>query len=162
MNDYSDLFYTLFSIVIFSMLMVQANHITLYSDEAISVHEYEKTALSLAQSVIDEARKTAFDQNAVDPEDMPDGFRAQNEFGPPPGMAQDRHEFSVLDHYHGLQETVSTALGNFVISANVTYVESTAPFQDAAGPTFSKRIVVEVSHAETEGSVAMSYIKTFF
>lgn len=162
MNDYTDLLYTLLSIVIFSLLMVQANHVVLASEEAISVHEYEKTALALAQSVIDEARKTAFDQNTVDPADMPEGFREAHEFGPPAGMALDRHDFSVFDHYHGLQETVSTVLGNFDISATVTYVESTAPFQVAAGPTFSKRLVVEVGHAESEGSVSMSYIKTFF
>lgn len=161
MNDFSDLFFTMASIVIFSILLLQANHFMLRNDIVMVDHEYESIGIALAQSIIDEARNKPFDEalaDGIDPDDMPGAFREER--GPHSGMT--RPDFGVFDHYHGYQDTVSTQLGPFAREVTVTYVESEPPFEPTNQPTYSKKITAEVRRLQSEKSVRLSYIKTYY
>ncbi len=161
MTDYSDLLFTMAAILIFSLFLLQANQAMVRNDVVTVDNEYEKTAISVAQSVIDEARNKVFDQTLLDgeaPSTLPDGFRL--ELGPTEGLT--RSDFEVFDHYHGYSETVETQLGDYVVDVNVSYVSDTAPFTEVTGPTFRKKMEVRVRQADANGRAQLNYIKTYF
>ncbi|MEX0681379.1 MAG: hypothetical protein WD097_08360 [Balneolales bacterium] len=161
MNDVSDLIFTMASIVIFSFLLLQANHAMVRNDVVMVEHEYENSGISLAQSLINEARMTAFDETTEGggaPESMPSGFREQ--LGPPVGIS--RPDFTVFDYYHGYSDTITTQLGSYVMDVTVSYVNSEPPYEETGGPTFSKKLEATVREVQTEQSARLSYIKTYY
>ncbi|MDG5768205.1 hypothetical protein QA596_12130 [Balneolales bacterium ANBcel1] len=161
MSDVSDLFFAMASIVIFSVLVLQANHFVVHSDQMIVDHEYENTGIALAQSIVDEARSKPFDEvllTGVDPETLPGGFRQQ--LGAAEHMS--RGDFAVFDHFHGYRDTVETSLGFYELEVTVTYVEPEPPFQVVQHPTFSKQLTARVRPLQSEQSVRLQYVKTYF
>ena len=157
MNDFSDLFYTIFSIVIFSFLLLQANSLMLRNDGVTVNHEYEKTAIALAQSIIEEAKSLDFDEN-MSPGDVP------NEFTPPGELGSNalRKDFTAFDHFNGYNATVATQLGNYEIDVTVEYVDSEPPFDPVGGRTTSKRMTVTASSVANDDFATLVYIKSFF
>jgi len=160
MNDYSDLFFTMASIVIFSFLLMQSNQAIFHNDVVQVHHEYEKTAVSIAQSLIDEARRKTFDESLQGngTVNVPGDFR-QN-LGPPENM--ERPDFSVFDHYHGYQETIMADLGPYEVDATVTYVSSEPPYVEVTGPTIIKRLEVNVRSIQSDRNVRLRYLKTHY
>jgi hypothetical protein len=165
MNDYSDLLYTIMSIVIFSFLLLQANSLILRNESVTVDHEYEKTAIALAQSMIEEAKRTAFDEN-MNPNNIPQNFRARDDFGPPTGFTRD--EFTVFDHYDGHEEEILTQLGIFRINVTVVYVENPTPdipgssYVEVSGKRESKRMTVTATSLDNGEAASLSYIKYYF
>jgi len=157
MNDYSDLFYTVFSIVIFSFLLLQANSLVLRNESVTVDHEYEKTAIALAQSIIEEAKVLAFDEE-MSPNDVP------NEFTPPGQLGSNalREDFTAFDHFHGFNETVPTQLGDYVINVTVEYVDTEPPFNSVGNRTTSKRMTVTASSTANNDTATLVYIKSYF
>ena len=165
MNDFSDLFFTMFSIVIFSMLLLQANQAIFQNNVVMVDHEYEKTAISLAQSLIDEARKTAYDEAVLDgdvPQNVNPGdvFSPNSELGPPAGVT--RPDFTVFDYYNGYTDTIHTDLGPFVMNVTVNYVIGDPPYGQSGEQTFSKLLEAEVRSLHADRSVRLNYLKTYF
>ncbi len=158
MNDFSDLFYTIFSIVIFSFLLLQANSLMLRNDTVMVDHEYEKTAIALAQSIIEEAKTLDFDVN-MSPNDIPGDFEESGNFG---NHNLDREEFTAFHHFHGHNETIPTQLGNYVINVTVEYVDSNPPFGPIGGTSTSKRMTVTASSVANDDFATLVYIKSFF
>jgi len=165
MNDYSDLLYTIMSIVIFSFLLLQANSLILRNESVTVDHEYEKTAIALAQSIIEEAKRTAFDEN-MDPNNIPDNFRPRGDFGPPTSVTRD--QFTVFDYYDGYEEVITTQLGEFRVNVTVTYVENLNPdvsgssYAEAGGKTESKRMTVTATSEDNGEGASLIYIKSYF
>ena len=158
MNDFSDLFYTIFSIVIFSFLLLQANSLMLRNDNVTVDHEYEKTAIALAQSIIEEAKSLDFDEN-MSPNSIPGGFNA-------PGQIEksnlNRDEFTAFDHFHNYVDTIPTQLGDYEISVTVSYAASEPPFENIDTKSTSKRMTVTASSVANNDSATLEYIKSFF
>lgn len=157
MNDYSDLFYTVFSIVIFSFLLLQANSLILRNELVTIDHEYEKTAIAVAQSIIEEARTKPFDANM-----NPDNFTEYGSFGQPETKSRD--EFLTFDDYHNYTERVQIDLQGFYdVRVMVDYVTNDPPFDIVNGEqTMRKRMSVTVSDMDENDIVTLSYIKSFF
>jgi len=172
MNDYSDLLYTIMSIVIFSFLLLQANSLILRNEAVTVDHEYEKTAIAVAQSIIDEAKTKLFDQNMT-PNNIPQGFTGPGQLGNRNGRPT-RDMFTVFDDYHRLEnvedeDVISTPLGDYRIEVTVTYFDygfGGAPeFEDAdddAGKSTSKRMRVTATSVANNESATLEYIKSFF
>ncbi len=158
MNDFSDLFYTIFSIVIFSFLLLQANSLMLRNDNVTVDYEYEKTAIALAQSIIEEAKSLAFDEN-LSADDVPNDFKAPGQFG---SGGLSREDFTAFDHFHGFNETVATQLGDYDITVTVEYIDSEPPFDPVGGRTTSKRMTVTAGSVANNDSATLVYIKSFF
>ena len=158
MNDYSDLLYTIMSVVIFSFLLLQANSLILRNESVTVNHEFEKTAIGVAQSIIDEAKTRAFDPD-MSPGTIPDGFR-------PPGQmgwngTTPREQFTSFDDYHNYTEVVQTGLGNYQVVVEVRYVENEPPFDVSAVQTVSKRMTVQASSMDNNESATLVYIKSY-
>jgi len=165
MNDFSDLLYTIMSIVIFSFLLLQANSLILRNEAVTVDHEYEKTAIALAQSIIEEAKRTDFDEN-MDPNNIPENFRTRGDFGPPTDFTRD--QFTVFDHYDGYVETIPTQLGDFRVNVTVTYAENLTPdipgssYVEASGKRESKRMMVTATSEDNGEGATLVYIKSYF
>ena len=166
MNDYSDLLYTIMSIVIFSFLLLQANSLILRNDSVTVDHEYEKTAIAVAQSIIDEAKTRAFDSHAG-PGNIPDGFNDTFGFDGDLGEDHDEEEnpkrgfFTTFDDYHGYNGVVTTLLGDYTVDVVVTYVNNEAPFEEVGFKTTSKRMSVTATSADNNESATLVYIKSY-
>lgn len=161
MNDYTDLFYTLFAVVIFAVFLLVANNVIVRNEVSKVDLEYEKTAISMAQSIIEEARTMTFDQallDGVDQGDLPGGFRET--LGAPAGMQ--RRDFTVFDHFHGYTDTLSTQIGDYVVDAEVVYVDGEHPHDEVSDPTFHKKLTVVVRSLESRKGATKTYIKSQF
>ena len=156
MNDFTDLFYTLFSIVIFSFLLLQANSLILRNESAVLEHEFEKMGIAQAQSIIEEAKAKPFDSN-----------NTVDEFSINPWNGTPRRQIPTFDGYDGYEETVQTDHGSYDIIVTVTFVtdeNSSPPFEFSSDNTASKRMTVQVT-GPTEmdpRTVTLSYIKSYF
>ncbi|MFO8028887.1 MAG: hypothetical protein R6U28_03425 [Cyclonatronaceae bacterium] len=157
MNDFTDLFYTVFSVVIFSFLLLQANSLILRNDTVTVDHEFEKTAIALAQSVIEEARTMAFDQE-MSPASIPDDFNDPGNFG----NTNPREDYTSFDDYHGYTETVPTQLGDYEISVAVTYADTNPPYDAIGGKSTSKRMTVEATSLANGQSASLVFMKSYF
>ena len=161
MNDFTDLFYTLFSVVIFSLLLLQANNLILRNESAIFEHEYEKTGIALAQSIIEEAKTKPFDSN-MSSNDIPNEFSINQWVEGTP-----RQLIPAFDFYNDYRDTVQTDLGRYEIFVAVTFVtdeNGSPPFGFTGGNTVNKRMTVQVTGpTETDArTVTLSYIKSYF
>ncbi len=158
MNDYSDLLYTIMAVVIFSFLLLQANSLVLRNDAVTVDHEFEKTAIAVAQSIIDEAKTRDFDPN-TSPSTIPDDFR-------PPGQmgwngTTPREQFTAFDDYHNYSELVQTPLGNYQVTVTVRYINNEPPFDVSAVQTPSKRMTVQATSVDNNESATLVYIKSY-
>jgi len=172
MNDFSDLLYTIMSVVIFSFLLLQANSLILRNETVTVDHEFEKTAIAVAQSIIDEAKTKAFDWaiiDGVDPDEFPGEFLG---FGARGGS--ERESFAVFDDYHFYNESnenpliVPTPLGNYTVMITVDFVD----VEDVGGvtvvslpsepTTFNKRMTVTASSTANDDFATLVYIKSYF
>ena len=158
MNDYSDLLYTIMSIVIFSFLLLQANSLILRNEAVTFDHEYEKTAIALAQSIIDEAKTLDFDEN-MSPNNIPGGFNSPGQIAK---SNLDREEFTVFDHFQGYEARVPTQLGDYDIIVSVSYANSAPPYENIDEKSSSKRMEVTASSVTSDDSVTLVYIKSYF
>ena len=161
MNDFTDLFYTIFSVVIFSFLLIQANSLILSNESVAIDHEYEKTAISVAQSIIDEAKTRDFDIN-MNSSGIPGTFRDPSQFGT---NSLPREQFTAFDDYHIFANDpleVSTPLGDYDVTVQVTYVDDDPPFDISTVQTMNKRMTVTATSTANNEIATLVYIKSFF
>ena len=165
MNDFTDLLYTIMAVVIFSFLLLQANSLILRNETVTVDHEYEKTAIAVAQSIIDEAKTLAFDNN-MEPNNIPQDFTAPGQLGKS-NVA--RHLFTAFDDFNGYDEPLSTPLGDYRVVVTVTYFDygigSVPEYEDGSeddGKSTSKRMTVTATSIANNESATLEYIKSFF
>jgi len=167
MNDFSDLLYTIMSIVIFSFLLLQANSLILRNETVTVDHEFEKTAIAAAQSIIDEAKTRAFDWailDGTDPSSFPEEFVGFD------GRESVRENFAAFDDYHLFNETpliIPTELGDYEVTITVEYVD----VEDIGGvtvvslpsepTTFNKRMTVRATSVANNESATLVYVKSY-
>ena len=164
MNDYTDLLYTIISVVIFSFLLLQANSLILRNEAVTVDHEYEKTAIAVSQSIIEEAKTKFFDEN-TSPNNIPQSFTPPGQLG----SNLTRDQFTAFDHYNGYNETIATPLGDYRVEVTVTYfsynlggVPETDEDDEDVGKSTSKRMTVMATSQANNESATLEYIKSFF
>ena len=161
MNDFSDLLFTMAGMLLFSMLVLHTNAAILANERIPLRNEFEKTAFTMAQALVNEARSMAFDEAVAQgqqPGPLPSSFR-QNP-GPQAGM--ERRDFFAFDHFHGHIDTVYTASGTFRREAQVWYTEGVYPWNPVQGPTFHKYFQVEVLALQSDARVQTGYLRTWY
>jgi hypothetical protein len=160
MNDFSDLLYVMGAIVIFGLLLISVNQSMMRNNLITVGNEQEYTAIALANSIIEEARVTRFDQNNGC---TTSDFTMPANLGPDAGEAYislGRSNFNDFDDFHGLQITEATDSGVFDLSAEVYYVQRDAPGTPVGIRTPHKRLDVTVSGNTLESSVVLTYLKS--
>jgi len=149
MNGYSEVIQVIGAMIIFSMILLNANAMILRNNLLQIEGELELEVIALAQEVIEEAMTKSFDQVTVGasapPSQIPGGFTASGELGPDPGETN-RSDFNDFDDYNGWSDdNVVTEHGRFQLRADVFYVEP-VNFQMTSSRSTFKKIEVTVTN----------------
>jgi len=164
MIGYTEVLQTMAAMIIFSMILMNANSL-IHRNSMIQIDgELEQEVISLGQEIIEEARSKSFDQVTVNaaapPADIPGGFTAPGNLGPDSGEIH-RSYFNDFDDYNGFNDTFTTAHGDFGVRVEVFYVDGTN-FQKISSPsTFKKIEVTIVSEFLRSGDAPRQYTLEF-
>lgn len=144
MIGYSEVLQTMAAMLIFSMILLNANRM-IHRNTLMQIEgELEQEVIALGQEIIEEAHTKEFDQVTVGkelpPTDIPGSFTASASLGKD-GEASRRY-YNDFDDYHNHTEIAQTQHGNFSISVEVFYVDETTYEKTTSRSTFKK---IEVS-----------------
>ncbi|MEX1062711.1 MAG: hypothetical protein WEC12_03845 [Balneolaceae bacterium] len=156
MGGYSEVINVIGAMIIFSMILLNANHM-IHRNSLIQIEgEFEQEIIALGQEIIEEALSKDFDRVTVDevlpPTDIPGGFTPDSEFDCPNEKDRGDEDFEAFEDYHCWGDTVETAHGTFEVSAEVFYVEKVDhgndvySFEPANSQTTFKKIEVSVAN----------------
>ncbi len=159
MVDTSDLILVIAALSMFGMILTNANRVIFGNQNSIVHIEHEAAGITLANEIIDDARRKMFNSALADgPEgNWPADF--STDFGAPAG-ATDLNDFYAWEHYHNYQDTVSTDQGQWFRSVEVHFCELDQPTEIVQEPTFHKRMVVTVEPLDKGTGVEMSSVRT--
>lgn len=120
----SEVLRTMVAMIIFSMMLLNANRM-IYRNTMMQIDgELEQEVVALAQDIIEEGRTKEFDEvtvgMAAPPADIPGDFTASSSLGRDGEVG--RENFDDFDDYNNWEETLETEHGNFNIEAQVFYV----------------------------------------
>lgn len=146
MIGYSEVLQTMAAMILFSMILLNANHM-IHRNSMMQVQsELEQEVIALGQEVIEEARTKSFDQVTVDsqapPSLIPGGFTSSDALGKD-GTESSRQSFNDFDDYNAWSDTFVTEHGEFSVSAQVYYVDD-VNYQKTQSTTTFKKIEVKV------------------
>jgi len=166
------------ALVIFGTFLASSNRLMTVNTQIAEQNEYYISAISLAQSIISEAKAKAFDENTVSgsvpsPDSLsltlgPDGFTesvpttdtlitsspydAQN-----PGY-RSTFRFNDVDDYDGYKRLVNTPRAEgYTLTVRVAYASPTYPDSMKSSPTFCKKMTVSVKSPFIPDSLSLSY-----
>jgi hypothetical protein len=166
---------TIGGVILFSTFVLYANGLLSDNTAISSDNEYVITAIALGQSVIDEAKTKAFDENVIaGPPVSEASFTAVNALGPEAGEAVALPDtaqnagaasfaaFDDIDDYNGYVRIVHTPRAeNYRVTSSVVYASETNPDSTRSTPTYCKRMMVTVSSPYFKQPVALSYAFTY-
>ena len=156
MAGYSEVINVMGAMIIFSMILLNANSLIIRNTLVQVEGELEQEVIALGQEIIEEALSKSFDEvtyNAAAPPSLiPEGFTHPDQLGPDAGE-YNRSNFNDFDDYHGYESTFVTEHGEFEISVEVFYVEEEEDlsegeitFVDSNSQTTYKKIEVTVTN----------------
>jgi len=124
-------------------------------------------AVSIANSIIQEASGKHFDANSVAAADtVVSQLTAAASFGPNSGEAAsgNSENFNDFDDFQNFTEKVGTALpDSFTVSCKVTYVDAGTPSGTSAGNTWHKKLTVTVTNPSLgTDTIRTSYIFSYW
>lgn len=151
MNDYTDLLLAMGAMVIYSILLLNTNTSLLRSDVMQVETELEYTAISLANSVIDDIRVKPF--NDIDTESPTYGQILTGSIIPG-NAAYDLEDFVEVTW------TENTAYGTYDLKLEIQYVQRDSPDNTVLVPTDYQRMDVTVSSQYLTNEIKLSYIRS--
>jgi len=170
-----NMIFTIFAFVFLGTLLVFNNNVIVNSLTLASENEVSIIAFGEAQSVIDEAKTKAFDENTISVV-VPDStsFSAtlgrESETFPSPcdTLSSTGYRSSVnfddVDDYNGYKRLVkaSSSVGKpDTVSAVVSYVVVANPDNVASGKTYAKKMTVMVKSPYLNQSYSIAYVFTY-
>lgn len=148
MIGYSEVIQTMAAMIIFSMILLNANQL-IHRNTSMQIEgELEQEVISLGQEIIEEARIKDFDQITVGavapPASIPGGFSYSTSLGSDAGE-NDRKDFNDFDDYNNWSDILTTKHGDFKVSVEVFYADETTLEKTSSKSTF-KKIEVTISN----------------
>lgn len=167
----SSLLLTIGSLVMLGIFMLSANGLISGNIHTAEENEYYLTALSLAQSVIDEAKTKSFDEATVagviasPPSLCPPAYLGPESSeilaGPDTAVAGvylSQSRFNDIDDYHGYVRLVNTARADgYTVTGTVEYANPLWPDSGSAVATFCKKMTVTITSPYLPGPVSLQY-----
>lgn len=156
------------ALLFFSMTSLTVNRFCLQNDETMLQSEFQYYAISLAQSIIEEAKTRYFDV-AVETEPPPSLSQLPNLFTYPlgPRWNESYPNFSDVDDYHGLNLNITnntnpSARANYTVRVQVGYVNESNIDQVVTYKTFYKKMTVIVTSAYLPAPVVLSHVFSYY
>lgn len=154
MVGYSEVINVIGAMIIFSMILLNANHM-IHRNTLMQIEgELEQEVIALGQEIVEEALSKSFDQVTVNaaapPTLIPEGFTPSEELGLDAGE-NSRSDFNDFDDYHGWESPMETEHGTFHLSAEVFYVNEVVDgnevtFEPTTSQSTFKKIEVTVTN----------------
>lgn len=171
----SNLMLTIGGLVLLSTLIIAANRFILNQKSLAMESEYVMTAISLGQSIINEAKEKSFDQVADTGKIYnPGGLTLFTSFGPDAGEAiplpdslsnstfQSAIHYNDVDDYNGYTRLIRTnTADNYLATVEVTYASSTYPDSVVTNRTWCKKMTVTVTNPYITIPIRLSYAFTY-
>lgn len=169
MSGYSEIFYVMFAMIIFSVILANSNRL-IHRNSTIQIQgELEQEVIAIAQEIIEEAQTKKFDEvnvgKELPPTDIPGSFNGSGALGPDGETS--RRYYDDFDDYNGHTETATTVHGDFDISAEVFYVDD-VNFEYQADKSTFKKIVVTIkseylrNNANEINSYSLEFIRNYY
>ncbi|MBD3288373.1 hypothetical protein GF337_06175 [candidate division KSB1 bacterium] len=155
-----EMFLVLASLFFFSMTSLSVNRFCLNNSEILMQSEHEKYAISLAQSIIEDAKTRAFDvATEAGPSSNP-----PSDFTYPASARNDEYypNYSDVDDFTDIDIQVNNGKATYNVTAYVGYVEDTNPAQFVSHRTYYKKMVVTVSSDVLPRDIALSQVYSYF
>jgi hypothetical protein len=167
----NSLFLTIGALLLFGLFLLTGNRRIVEGKISADGSEYTMTAVSLAQSLIDEAKLKAFDEKslagAVLRSDLTNNSSLGKDGGaesvPVPDVTAaagyaSATKFDDVDDYKGYTRLVNTSrASNYSITVSVNYASETYPDSAKSVKTFCKKMTVTVTHPNIPSPVVVSY-----
>jgi hypothetical protein len=163
---------TIGALLLLGIFMLSANSLMADNSQLADQNEYCLTSLSVGQSIIDEAKAKAFDQQTINQTVLQaSGLTPVARLGPDTtetvgspdtlssGTFRSAAIFNDVDDYNGYVRSVSTSrIDGYSVRVSVVYASLTYPDSTSATPTFCKRMTVIVTNKYMQGQVILSYV----
>lgn len=156
---------TLAAVMILTQMAIRINASIIQTQETMQNSKFGLVAVSLATSIIEEATKTAFDENTIG--DMlitPKGLTSVGSFGPDAGE-KSPPTFDDFDDWHGYETTTTDPTlmsAQFKIKCKVEYVNPDKPDQSTSSNTFHKKLTVYVSSVSMKDVIEISTVYSYW
>ncbi|MEX0723632.1 MAG: hypothetical protein WD357_09500 [Gracilimonas sp.] len=170
MSGYSEIFYVMFAMVIFSVILANSNRLINRNSTIQIQGELEQEVIAIAQEIIEESQTKKFDEvnvgNELPPAGIPSDFTGYGSLGPD-ATETSRRYYDDFDDYDGHTETATTVHGDFDISAEVFYVDGTN-YEFMSGKSTFKKIVVTIeseflrNNAGEINSYSLEFIRNYY
>lgn len=148
MIGFSEVLQTMAAMIIFSMILINANYMIQRNSMMQIEGELEQEVISLGQEIIEEARAKSFDivtQEKMPPTVIPGGFTHPTLFPTQEEQElRERSDFTAFEDYHNWSEIISTDHGDFSISVEVYYVDDEQDYSRVETQTTFKKVDVTV------------------
>jgi hypothetical protein len=169
---------TIGAILLFGVFLNSSNKLMIGNNQIAAQNEYYVTALSLGQSVIDEAKMKAFDEKIIGiplgsakvdtmtavgsmGTDKPAEVAANPDVAGASGF-QSAIKFNDVDDYNGYRRLVNTPRAEgYYVSARVFYVNAVNPDVVSGTKTFCKKMNVNVWSKYIPDTLKLSYAFTY-
>jgi hypothetical protein len=150
------------AIILLSTIVLRVNNNFLTTNETMMESKFGVLAISLAQSIIEEASNKAFDANTVgNPVHDLSLLTASNSLKPESGEVYP--DFDDFDDFNGYQKDVTNLpSANFHISCSVNYINAATPDVVSSNKTWSKKITVIVTSESSKDTVRVSSIFSYW
>ena len=159
----SELLLVLGALAILGRFSLTVNSTLLENGSRVLQGEFEMTAISAADALLEEAWDKAFDATAVlsIPTGVPEAFTDPGQLGPEGGV-EPYPDYDDVDDFHNL--TIADTAGNgmiYTLTATVGYVTGGASEGYSLTETTLKRMDVTVSSDYLNNDVTLSHIFSF-
>jgi len=166
------------SLIIFGTFLSSSNRLMGVNTQIAEQNEYYISAISLAESVIEEAKTKSFDQLSVSkslalPDSasitlgreglsetitMPDTLVSTSPYSSTNKGYLSMIKFNDVDDYNGYQRRVNTSRAEgYTLSAKVNYANPVSPNTSSGPQTFCKVMTVTVKSPYMSDSLTISY-----
>jgi hypothetical protein len=167
---------TIGAILLFGVFLKTSNQLMIGNNQIASTNEYYISALSVGQSVIDEAKTKSFDEKAIGKAIFAaDSLTAVGSLGresgaeavPSPdtlrtGTFGSVTKFDDIDDYNGYRRLVNTTRAEgYHVLVSLNYASETNPETSSASKTFCKRMTVKVWSKFIPDTLKFSYAFTY-
>lgn len=162
---------TIGALLLLGIFTLTANGLISENERIADENEYYLTSLSIAQSIIEEAKSKSFDQATVSaPLDSLIVLTLPTSLGPEPGefvpvpdsLGPDGYMslkfFNDVDDYNGYLRVVNTPRAEgYIVNVSIAYGSPTWPDSTLATNSFCKRMTVTVTSPLVSEAVALQY-----
>jgi hypothetical protein len=163
--------YTIGALLLVGIFFISGNRRIVEGKISADGSEYTITAVSLAQSLIDEAKLKAFDEQSMAGPVLRSDLTSNSSLGkdggtesvPVPDVTASSGyasatKFDDVDDYKGYTRLVNTSRASgYSITVSVNYASETYPDSVKSVKTFCKRMRVTVTHPNIPSPVVVSY-----